>query len=80
MNEAVLESGGSLLHKFIERNPHVGIFASMAGFGASLLTVVHVLSILVGFVGAIFGCIAGYYTMRCHYRKWQKAKSDDTRV
>lgn len=65
------------IQRFFERNPHIGIFASAAGFTASLLSLVKILSVLLGFGGAIFGFAAGYYTMRSARRKWLKQKAED---
>ena len=64
------EAARSALASFIEKNPHVGILASFAGFGASALTWLHAATILFGFVGASFGLVAGYYTMRVKYHQW----------
>lgn len=65
------------IQRFLERNPHLGIFASVAGFTTMLLSLVKVLSVLLGFGGAVFGFIAGYYTMRSAHRKWTKQKTED---
>lgn len=68
---ADVEEVPSAIFRFIERFPHAGIFASLSGFGASLLTAAKVLSVFFGFAGAVFGCIAGYYTMRVWHKKWR---------
>lgn len=60
--------------RFLERFPHVGIFASFSGFGASVLAAAKVISIFAGAAGAIFGCVAGYYTMRCWHHKWKRER------
>ena len=65
------------LQRFFERNWHVGIFASMSGFTISLLSLAKVLSVILGFGGALFGFVAGYYTMRSARRKWLRQKAED---
>lgn len=65
------------VQRFLERNPHIGIFASAAGFGTMLLSLVKVISVILGFGGAIFGFIAGYYTMRSAHRSWKRQKAED---
>lgn len=68
--------GFRLIEGYFDRNPHVGILASFAGFSTTVVSAMNSLSMVFGFVGALFGCIAGYYTMRCQYRKWKNPKSD----
>jgi hypothetical protein len=59
------------LESLADRYPHVGICATIAGLGASVLTWMKVLTIVFGFGGALIGFIAGYYTFRVQRRKWQ---------
>ena len=70
---------GNLLHRVVDQYPHVGIFASLTGFVASLLSIINVLTPVIGFIAACFGAVAGYYSMRCLHRKWKnkQAESDE---
>lgn len=60
------------LADWLYQKPHWGIVASATGFGASFLTLLADASIIVGFAGAVFGCIAGYYTFRIKRSHWKK--------
>jgi uncharacterized protein (DUF2062 family) len=66
-----------LLTNFVERFPHVSILASLSGCAASVLAIMKVLSVLLGVAGGVFSLLAGYYTFRVYYRKWQRAKAED---
>jgi hypothetical protein len=55
---------------FLERRPGLGIFASIAGFAGSLVSFLQTMSVFIGFVGAIFGLLAGFYTYRIQRRRW----------
>ena len=72
-----VEASKGPVQRFLERNPHLGIFASVAGFTTMLLSLVKVLSVILGFGGAVFGFVAGYYTMRSAHRKWKRQKAED---
>lgn len=65
------------IEKFIDRHPHWGFFAAAAGAVSSALSIINVLSVIFGLGAAIFGFIAGYYTMRSARRKWLKQKAKD---
>lgn len=65
----------TLLHKFLERRPGLGIFASISGFAGSILAYMQQISIVLGFFGAIFGCVAGYVTMRVQLRRWKAIRN-----
>jgi hypothetical protein len=58
------------LSQFIERNPHAGIFASIAGFTGSFISFLQQASVVIGFIGAVFGLLAGVYTFRIKRRHW----------
>ena len=63
------------LSDFIERRPHVGILASIAGFTGTFLTFLQDASIVIGFVGACFGLIAGIYTWKIKRHHWQREQN-----
>jgi hypothetical protein len=58
----------------IDRWPSVGIVASFTGFGASTLVFFNVISVLFGSLAAVFGAVAGFYTMLIQIRKWRTKK------
>ncbi len=60
----------------IERRPGVGILASMTGFSTSLLGLMQQASIVIGFLGACFGLIAGVYTFKIKKRHWERLNAD----
>lgn len=59
------------MFKTAHRFPHLGIVASITGFLTSILSLVNVLSVVFGLAGAIFGCLAGYYTWRVQRLKYK---------
>lgn len=61
-----------VISQFLERRPGVGIFASFSGFGVSLTSLIHTGTLVLGFGGAIFGLLAGYYTYRIQKHKWER--------
>lgn len=63
------------LAAFIEKKPHFGILASLSGFGVSLLSLLHVATIVLGFGGAVFGLLAGYYTYRIKRHHWEREQN-----
>jgi hypothetical protein len=76
MSNFISEEVG-LLSKFVERFPQIGIATSFAGFGASLLAILKVITIIFGAAGAVLGCVAGYYTLRVWQRKWKRTIQED---
>lgn len=64
-----------MLSRWIEAKPYFGIFASLSGFGASVLSFFQSASIVLGFVGAVFGLLAGYYTWRVKREHWKRIQS-----
>lgn len=61
---------GEKMLMFLERRPGVGILASVSGLGASVVSWFQAASIVIGFCGAIFGLLAGYYTYRVKRQEW----------
>ena len=59
---------------WLESRPQIGIVASLSGFTASLLALFQDLSIILGFLGAIFGFVAGYYTWRVKREHWKRVQ------
>lgn len=66
-----------LFADLIERRPGVGILASMAGFSTSFLGFLQEASIVIGFVGACFGLLAGYFTWRVKRAHWRRIKDHE---
>ena len=62
---------------FLEKHPHVGIMASMTGFAGSFITFLQSASVLIGFIGACFGLLAGFYTWRVKKRHWDMLDRED---
>jgi hypothetical protein len=69
-----------MLVQFLERRPGFGIFASLTGLGTSILSWLHAASVVVGFAGAVFGLLAGFYTYRCKKREWERKSANDKAV
>lgn len=67
-----------MLSKWICERPGLGITASITGFGASILALLQDLSIILGFLGAILGFAAGYYTWRIKREHWNRVKAHTT--
>jgi len=65
-----------MLSDFIERKPHLGIIASVAGFASSFVSFLQAASVIIGFLGAVFGLLAGFYTWRIKRHQWQKESKD----
>jgi len=64
-----------MLSKWVESKPYFGIIASVSGFGASVLAILKDLSVVLGFMGALLGLFAGYYTWRIKREHWNRIKS-----
>ena len=70
-----------MLAEWIERRPLIGILASFAGFGTSLLSFLHVATVILGFAGAALGFVAGIYTFlikRAHWHRIKDLPPDDS--
>ena len=66
----------SMFNQMICDRPSLGIVASITGFTTTLVSLLAQLSVVVGFLGAVFGLAAGYYTWRLkreHWRRMSKA-------
>ena len=61
-----------MVRGFIERWPQVGICASFTGLGASAVTLLQTGTIVFSFLGAVFGCAAGFYTWHVQRAKWDR--------
>lgn len=64
-----------MVHEFIERNPHIGILASLSGWGASIFGWLHSINIILETGAAIFGLLAGIYTFRIKLHHWNREKN-----
>lgn len=56
---------------FLSAKPQVGILTSFAGLGAAILSWLHILTIVLGFAGAVIGLIAGIYTFLIKRKEWK---------
>lgn len=61
-----------MLSKWVETKPYIGIIASISGFGASVLSILQYLSVILGFMGALLGLAAGYYTWQIKRDHWKQ--------
>lgn len=59
---------------FLTDKPHIGILFSMGGLGTSILSWLHVISIIFGALGALIGFAAGLITFMIKYREWKRGK------
>lgn len=59
-----------MLSKFVCDRPALGITASISGFGVSVLSFLQNAGIVIGFLGAVFGLLAGFYTWRIKKDHW----------
>ena len=50
--------------------PSIGIIASAAGLGASILSWLQVITVVFGVLGAVFGAAAGLYTFLIKRKEW----------
>ena len=66
-----------MLTRFLEQRPGFGILASFTGIGTSVTSFFHDLGFLFSLGGAVFGCMAGYYTWRVQRHKWQREQLQD---
>lgn len=64
------------LAEFLERRPHYGMLASATGFATALTSYLKIASPMLGLLGALFGLIAGYYTMRIKHAEWKKIQNE----
>lgn len=63
-----------MLSRWIEARPSLGILTSFTGFGTAVLALMQYLSIFLGFLGAILGLVAGYYTLRIKREHWKRVQ------
>jgi uncharacterized membrane protein len=64
---------------FFSRHPSVGIVASVSGFVTSIASALQFAGVVIGLIGAVFGCAAGYYTYRIQKRKFDWGHRKDRR-
>ena len=62
--------------ELIDANHNFGFSIVGIGVGASILTVLNVLTPVIGILGAIFGLVAGYITLRIKLKEWAEWKQD----
>ena len=67
----------NMLQEFLSQRPGVGIFASLGGFGTSLLSLLEHASVIVGAAGALFGLLAGYHTWQASKIKRRRLEAHD---
>lgn len=61
-------------HDLISRHPWAGFLATASGFAASAASVIQMVNLAIGLIGAIFGCAAGVYTYRIQKLKYEQLK------
>ena len=64
-----------MFSEFVCKKPVFGIVASFTGFGASVLMLLQDLSIILGFLCALLGFAAGFYTYKIKREHWKKVKA-----
>lgn len=64
-----------MVHDFIEKNPHVGILASLSGFGVSVVGWLHYFNLALETGAAVFGLLAGIYTFRIKLHHWKRERN-----
>jgi len=64
------------LFNLVYDKPHVGFGLIGGGALAGLLTLLQVLTPIIGFVAAVIGLIAGIYTLKSARRKWKHPEQD----
>ena len=66
----------SMFNQMICDRPSLGIVASMTGFTTALVSLLAQLSVVIGFLGALFGLAAGYYTYRLKREHWHRLERE----
>lgn len=64
----------------LEQRPSAGILASFGGFGASVLAWLEQASVVVGFIGAVFGLAAGFYTWKIQRAKSRRVSASEEQI
>lgn len=62
------------LFNLIAEKPYIGFSLTGAGFLSGLLTLLKVLTPILGFVGAALGVAAGVFTLLIKYREWKQGR------
>ena len=65
-----------MFHRLISDRPSLGIVASITGFTTTLVSLLAQLSVVVGFLGALFGLAAGYYTWKLKREHWHRLERE----
>ena len=66
----------SMFNRLILDKPSLGIVASITGFTTTLVSLLAQLSVVVGFLGALFGLAAGYYTWKLKREHWHRLERE----
>ena len=66
----------SMFHRLISNRPSLGIVASITGFMTTLVSLLAQLSVVVGFLGALVGLAAGYYTWKLKREHWHRLERE----
>ena len=66
----------SMFNQLICDRPSLGIVASMTGFTTALVSLLAQLSVVIGFLGALFGLAAGYYTWKLKREHWHRLERE----
>jgi len=62
------------LFNLITDKPHFGFAMAGDGFVSGLLTWLHVITSVLGCIGAFFGCLAGFSTLLIKWREYRAGK------
>ena len=66
----------SMFNQMICDRPSLGIVASITGFTTALVSLLAQLSVVIGFLGALFGLAAGYYTWKLKREHWHRLERE----
>lgn len=61
----------------LAHRPSLGYGLAAAGFASGVLTWVKILTPILGFAGAAFGCAAGFLTLLIKWREYRNKPDDD---
>lgn len=62
------------MNHLIANRPILGVALSGGGAVSAILTWLNILTPIIGFAGACFGLVAGFYTFRIQMYKWRELR------
>lgn len=54
--------------------PYIGVLAGMTSLLSAILAWLQVITVVFGFLGAVFGAAAGFYTFLIKRKEWKNGK------